>query len=172
MTTRVTCLSPLFSCSSSRIRKKRADDLKKLRFQRKVIDDVDKVVSAICRKAARRKGGAPLAEIQKTAFDAILSHPRCKVAIQERCEAFAAKLNLDTIRDSFAEVWECLSKPSVVATIEGFGLRRALAAAMAGPRVSFRVAKRFLRGALARKSFQAASQRRAKFMDENVPRAL
>lgn len=150
----------------------RAEQQKKFRLQQKVIGAVDRVVDTVCIKAARRKGALSPEAIQKTAFDAVLSHPRCKEAIQQRCETFAAKLELSSIQDSIAEVWDRLSKASVVATNEGFGLRRAVAAAMAGPGVSFKAAKKFLKGSLKRRAFKAASERHATFMGGNGTRTL
>ena len=149
-----------------------AEQQNKFRLQQKVIGAVDRVVDTICTKAARRKGARSPETIQTPAFDAVLSHPQCREAMQQRCETFAAKSELSSIQGSIADVWHRLSKASVVATTEGFALRRAVAAAMAGPGVSFKAAKKFLKGFLKRRAFKDTSERHATFMGGNGRRTL
>lgn len=112
-------------------------------------------------KAARRKGALPLADIEASAFDALLTHPVCKEAVQKQIDA---AIDESAIRQSFAGVWGRLSSPSVVGSTHGFPLRRALGAAIAGPGVTFKKAREFSGGALKQPAFIDAQKRRADFL--------
>lgn len=142
--------------------------LKKHRIKKKAFEAID----AMCEKVSRRGDADPFDVIQENAYNAVLSHPFCEAAMEARILEAVHVADIDAIRKSFAGVWECLSKPGVVAAARGLPLRRAVGAALAGPGVSYDAALKFSGGSWKKSGFLAAQKRRAAFMINEDPSEL
>ena len=127
---------------------------------------------AVCDKAARRKGARPFEDIQRTAFDGILTHPVCEGMVQNRRGTAVNNSAPAAIRESVKEVWGVVSKPGVVASSGGFPLRRAFGAMIAGPGVKFKDAREFVGGCWKQGDFNQAQKRRAAFAASWDPELL
>ena len=92
--------------------------------------------------------------------------------VQKKIDAAVNESSTAPIRQSFAGVWGQLSLPGVVASAQGFPLRRALSAAIAGPGVTFKKAREFSGGALKESVFNKAQKRRADFLAEGKAELL
>lgn len=68
------------------------------------------------------------------------------------------------IDESFRALWAELSAPEVIATNDGWQLRRALLGSICGPRTTYADAKEFVQGELSREAFYAAQERREEAM--------
>lgn len=139
----------------------------KYRFKNSILSAIGDVVG----KAARQQNADP-EDLQKLAFETILSHDVGKEVVQRLCEDHLQASGYGAVRDSIAGVWNRLSAPDVVANSQGFPARRTLCAAVASEEVDFPVAKSFFGGNLKRETYAAAKKRRAAFMSEGNPESL
>lgn len=127
------------------------------------------VLDAAILKRARRKGAAPLGEIEAEAFDVLLSHPAGTAAVQRRVDAAISTSSTVAICESIAGVWGRLSAPGSVASLKGYTARRALGGAIAGPRVAFKYARQLVGGSWKDDDFKKAQKRHAEFIADGDP---
>lgn len=122
-------------------------------------------VEDVCRKSAPSLN-VPLPDLTTEVFQSLLSHPICKNHVERKCEEAVSRSLPGMVRASLTSVWANLSAPRVVGSNHAFPLRRAICAAVAGPGVSFPVARDFLGGLLKRETFKSAKRRHEDFMRE------
>ncbi|CAM9447743.1 unnamed protein product, partial [Hapterophycus canaliculatus] len=114
----------------------------------------------------------PFSDVESTVVAGILAHPACKKVVQAKVDAAMNNSATDAIRRAYAGTWKRISEPGVVAAKEGFPLRRTLGAAIAGPGVAFKTARKFCGGSWKEEDFRKAQKRRADFLQEGQPELL
>lgn len=134
----------------------------KTTFGQRVRDGIEEK----CEDMATRVDLSPDA-IRQIAYKNVLKHPICKTIVKEKCEGARRESDDGVVIDSLRKVWKLISKPNIVATTEGWGLRRNILGSIAGPRLSYRAAARVLGGNLKKGTFNRAKRRREESFSEN-----